>query len=66
MMLDVFRWDDEKQAPFYEVEASKPIEENIETNPTGITFRGGRWRLPLQVSAEARGVADLRTRPDQG
>jgi hypothetical protein len=40
MTLDVFRWDDEKQEPFYEVEASKPIEENIETNPTGIITFG--------------------------
>jgi hypothetical protein len=40
MTLDVFRWDEDQQAPYYEVEASKPIEENIETNPTGIITFG--------------------------
>jgi hypothetical protein len=34
--LDLFRWDEELQQPFYEVKASTPLLDNISTNPTGI------------------------------
>jgi hypothetical protein len=40
MKLDVFRWDTAEQAAFYEVEGSKPVQEHIDSNPTGIVTFG--------------------------
>ncbi len=40
MKLNVFRWDEGLREPFCEVEGSEPVEENIETNPTGIVTFG--------------------------
>lgn len=34
--IDVFRWDEALRLPSYEVRASKPLRDNIDTNPTGI------------------------------
>lgn len=34
--LDIFRWDEERKRPVYEVKESTPIPDNINTNPTGI------------------------------
>jgi hypothetical protein len=34
--LDLFRWDEKSQQPFYEVKASIPQNDTIKTNPTGI------------------------------
>ncbi len=34
--LDIFRWDEQRKQPVYEVKASKPLADNISTNPTGI------------------------------
>jgi hypothetical protein len=34
--LDVFRWDEAKKQATYEVRGSKPIADNITSNPTGI------------------------------
>jgi hypothetical protein len=34
--LDLFRWDEELQQPFYEVKASAPLLGNISANPTGV------------------------------
>ncbi len=36
MAIDVFRWDESEQRPVYEVRASEPLADNINTNPTGI------------------------------
>ena len=36
LKLDLFRWDEEKQQPIYEVKANTPLTDNISTNPTGI------------------------------
>jgi len=36
LKLDVFRWDEQAEKPFYEVKESKPLIDNINTNPTGI------------------------------
>jgi hypothetical protein len=34
--VDIFRWDDKAKTATYEVKASQPLKENIESNPTGI------------------------------
>jgi len=36
LRLDVFRWDEQAEKPNYEVKESKPLIDNINTNPTGI------------------------------
>jgi hypothetical protein len=36
LKLDVFRWDEQTERPVYEVKESKPLIDNINTNPTGI------------------------------
>lgn len=36
MKTDVFRWDEERREPVYEVLASRPLEGNITANPSGI------------------------------
>lgn len=40
LKLDIFRWDEAERAPVYEVRASKPLDEAISTNPTGIVTFG--------------------------
>jgi hypothetical protein len=36
LKLDIFRWDEITKQPTYEVKASKPLIDNITSNPTGI------------------------------
>lgn len=36
LKLDIFRWDQTSKQPIYEVKGSKPLTDNITTNPTGI------------------------------
>lgn len=36
LKLDIFRWDETSKQPTYEVKGSKPLTDNIATNPTGI------------------------------
>jgi hypothetical protein len=38
--LDIFRWDEISKHPIYEVKGSKPLADNIATNPTGIITFG--------------------------
>jgi len=39
LKIDIFRWDETTKQPTYEVKASKPLNDNITSNPTGvITF----------------------------
>jgi hypothetical protein len=38
--LDVFRWDEASTTAVYEVKGSKPVAENIDTNPTAIVTFG--------------------------
>jgi len=38
--LDIFRWDETSKQPTYEVKDSKPLTDNITTNPTGIVTFG--------------------------
>ena len=35
--LDIFRWDEASKEPVYEVKASKPLDDNINSNPNGVT-----------------------------
>jgi hypothetical protein len=35
--LDIFRWDEESKEPVYEVKASKPLDDGIDSNPDGVT-----------------------------
>ena len=54
--LDLFRWDEESQRPFYEVKASIPQTDNISTNPTGI----------VTFSEPTRGTFQYKFRPKPG
>jgi hypothetical protein len=36
LKIDIFRWDETGKQPTYEVKGSKPLADNITTNPTGI------------------------------
>ena len=36
LKLDIFRWDETSKQAIYEVKGSKPLTDNITTNPTGI------------------------------
>jgi hypothetical protein len=40
LKLDIFRWDETSKQPTYEVKDSKPLTDNITTNPTGIVTFG--------------------------
>ena len=55
--LDIFRWDEQRKQPVYEVKASKPLADNISTNPTGIiTFS----EFSLQIPPQTRSIANIR------
>ena len=54
--LDIFRWDEETKQAVYEVKAGESLNENINTNPTGIVTFG----------KSVRGVFIYRFRPKLG
>jgi len=54
--IDVFRWDEALQLPTYEVRASMPLRDSIETNPTGI----------VTFAQEGSGVFLFKFRPKPG
>jgi hypothetical protein len=54
--IDVFRWDEALQLPTYEVRASMPLRDNIDTNPTGI----------VTFAQEGSGVFLFKFRPKPG
>src|SRR5437868_13102331 len=53
--VDVFRWDEVAKTATYEVKASKPLQANIDTNPTGIV-----------TVADEQGAFLYKFRPDPG
>jgi len=39
-LIDVFRWDETTKTPSYEVRGNQPLQDNIDSNPTGIVTFG--------------------------